>query len=54
MSETDEVIALVTGGNKGIGYEAARRLKEAGQTVYIGARNEERGRVASEELGVGF
>lgn len=47
-------IALVTGGNKGLGYETARRLKEAGQTVYIGARDAERGQTAAEELGVGF
>ena len=47
-------IALVTGGNKGIGHETARRLKEAGHTVYIGARDEERGRMAAGELGVGF
>lgn len=50
----EQTIALVTGGNKGIGYETARRLKEAGQTVYIGARDVERGRTAAGELGVGF
>ena len=50
----EERIALVTGGNKGLGYETARRLKEAGQTVYVGARDEERGRAAAEGLGVGF
>ena len=52
--ERNERVALVTGGNKGIGFETARRLREAGQTVYIGTRDEERGRVAAEELGVGF
>ena len=50
----EERIALVTGGNKGLGRETVRRLREAGHTVYIGARSEERGRVAAEELGVGF
>ena len=49
-----ERIVLVTGGNKGIGRETARRLKEDGHTVYIGARSEERGQTAAEELGVGF
>ena len=29
---------LITGGNKSLGYETARRLIEAGQTVWIGAR----------------
>ena len=47
-------ITMITGANKGIGREAARRLKEAGHTVIIGARDEERGRAAADELGVGF
>ena len=51
---TDEKIVLITGGNKGLGFETARRLREAGHTVYIGARNAERGRAAAEELGVAF
>ena len=49
-----ETITLVTGGNKGIGRETARRLKAAGQTVLIGARDPERGRIAAAELGVGL
>ncbi|WP_306213932.1 SDR family NAD(P)-dependent oxidoreductase [Actinoplanes sp. RD1] len=49
-----ETITLVTGGNKGIGRETARRLKEAGHTVLIGARDPGRGRIAAEELGVGL
>lgn len=42
---------LITGANKGLGFEAARRLVEAGHTVYIGARDPERGRRAAEQLG---
>lgn len=42
---------LITGANKGLGYETARRLVEAGHTVYIGSRDPERGRLAAERLG---
>ena len=31
-------VTLVTGANKGLGYETARQLIEQGHTVYIGAR----------------
>jgi NAD(P)-dependent dehydrogenase (short-subunit alcohol dehydrogenase family) len=47
-------ITLITGANKGLGKEAARQLIEAGCTVWIGARNETRGRAAAEELGARF
>jgi NAD(P)-dependent dehydrogenase (short-subunit alcohol dehydrogenase family) len=43
-------VALVTGGNKGIGREVVRRLAEQGFTVYLGARDPERGHSAVEEL----
>jgi NAD(P)-dependent dehydrogenase (short-subunit alcohol dehydrogenase family) len=45
-----ERIALVTGANKGIGLEIARQLAEAGVHVIIGARNDERGREAVDDL----
>jgi len=51
---TTGTVTLVTGGNKGIGRETARRLKEAGHTVLIGARDPGRGRDAARELGVGL
>ena len=47
-------ITLVMGGNKGLGYETARRLIELGQTVYIGARDLERGQSIAAELGAHF
>lgn len=47
-------ITLITGGNKGLGYEAARRLIELGHKVYIGVRNEELGKKAAAELGAQF
>jgi len=46
-------IALITGANKGIGYETARLLGERGVTVWVGARDEERGRAAVRALRAG-
>ncbi len=31
-------VMLITGANKGLGYETARQLIERGHTVYLGAR----------------
>ncbi|MGI5380026.1 SDR family oxidoreductase [Streptomyces sp. CA-251387] len=45
---------LITGANKGLGFESARRLVAAGHTVYIGARDAERGRRAAERLGARY
>ncbi|WP_327070824.1 SDR family oxidoreductase [Kitasatospora sp. NBC_01250] len=42
---------LITGANKGLGFETARRLVAAGHTVHLGSRDEERGRRAAEALG---
>jgi NAD(P)-dependent dehydrogenase (short-subunit alcohol dehydrogenase family) len=45
---------LITGGNRSLGYETARALREAGHDVWIGARDPERGRAAAEALGARF
>jgi NAD(P)-dependent dehydrogenase (short-subunit alcohol dehydrogenase family) len=45
---------LITGANKGLGREAARRLIGAGHDVWIGARDTERGTAAAEALGARF
>ncbi|WP_374947307.1 SDR family NAD(P)-dependent oxidoreductase [Agreia sp.] len=47
---TTPMIALVTGGNKGIGREIASQLADLGHTVIIGARGLERAEAAAAEL----
>ncbi len=47
-------ITLITGGNKGLGRESARRLIALGHTVYIGARDAARGQAVADELGAHF
>lgn len=48
------IITLITGANKGLGFEAARRLVEVGHTVYLGARDPDTGKTAAEQLGATF
>jgi NAD(P)-dependent dehydrogenase (short-subunit alcohol dehydrogenase family) len=43
-------LALVTGANKGIGYETARQLAANGFTVLLAARDPARGEAAAERL----
>jgi NAD(P)-dependent dehydrogenase (short-subunit alcohol dehydrogenase family) len=45
---------FITGANKSLGYETARRLIAAGHTVLIGARDIQRGQAAAEALGARF
>ncbi|MFN6516235.1 MAG: SDR family oxidoreductase [Nostoc sp. CreGUA01] len=45
-------IALITGANKGIGYEIARQLGSRGATVLVGARDIGRGEEAANKLGL--
>jgi NAD(P)-dependent dehydrogenase (short-subunit alcohol dehydrogenase family) len=46
-------VALVSGGNRGIGREVARQLAERGLTVVIGSRDLGQGEAVAEELGNG-
>jgi len=46
----NEKIALVTGANKGIGYEIARQLGEKGYHVLVGARKPDAGKQAVASL----
>ncbi|MCB8882656.1 SDR family NAD(P)-dependent oxidoreductase [Acidisoma cellulosilytica] len=41
---------LITGANKGIGFETARRLGELGYRIWLGARDAERGETAAQAL----
>src|SRR5208337_3490435 len=43
-------IALISGANKGIGYEIARGLGAKKITVLVGARDEARGQTAADKL----
>jgi NAD(P)-dependent dehydrogenase (short-subunit alcohol dehydrogenase family) len=45
---------LITGANKGLGRETARRLLAEGHDVWLGARDPERGRAAADELGARY
>jgi NAD(P)-dependent dehydrogenase (short-subunit alcohol dehydrogenase family) len=47
-------VTLITGANKGLGYETARQLIARGHTAYLGARNAERGQAAASALGGRF
>ncbi len=42
---------LITGANKGLGFETARQLAAAGHEVWVGARDPARGRQAAEAIG---
>jgi NAD(P)-dependent dehydrogenase (short-subunit alcohol dehydrogenase family) len=53
MKDTPQTSVLITGGNKGLGFEAARRLAERGWKIFLGSRDEGRGRTAADKLAAG-
>jgi NAD(P)-dependent dehydrogenase (short-subunit alcohol dehydrogenase family) len=50
MAKHEQRIALVTGANKGIGFETVRQLRREGFHVFLGARDEGAGKAAAEKL----
>jgi len=46
----EKKVALITGANKGIGYELARQLGKAGIAVLLAARNSQLGEAAAAKL----
>ncbi|MEC3919807.1 SDR family oxidoreductase [Nocardia sp. CDC160] len=50
MTNTDKQTALITGANKGLGFEAARSLGTQGWTIFLGSRDIQRGQAALEKL----
>lgn len=52
MGNLSNKVAVVTGGNSGIGYASAKKLKADGAKVVITGRSEEKVTAAAKELGV--
>jgi NAD(P)-dependent dehydrogenase (short-subunit alcohol dehydrogenase family) len=52
MDNLKNKVAVITGGNSGIGYATAKQLKEQGATVIITGRRKEAIETAALELGV--
>lgn len=52
MSNLKDKVAVITGGNSGIGYAAAKKLKENGARVIITGRRKDAVEKAATELGV--
>ncbi len=52
MGKLENKVAVITGGNSGIGLATAKLFKEEGATVIITGRSADKVAEASKELGV--
>lgn len=50
MTESNGKTALITGADRGIGFETAKKLGLKGYTVLVGSRNKNRGQEAANKL----
>ena len=50
MTSHQNTVAFITGANRGIGYETAKRLGELGITVILGVRDLKKGQAAAAQL----
>ncbi len=50
MTNTEQTSVLITGANKGLGLESARRLGAEGWRIFLGSRDEGRGRASADKL----
>ena len=50
MTNQQSKVAFISGGNRGIGFETAKKLGETGITIVIGVRDMAKGEAAVKEL----
>lgn len=51
MQTNERKVALVTGGNTGVGFQITKALADNGYTVYLGSRDLQKGQTAAAQIG---
>ncbi|QHT67386.1 SDR family NAD(P)-dependent oxidoreductase [Rhodocytophaga rosea] len=51
-SANNQLVALVTGANQGVGFQIAKALAAHGYSVYVGSRNLKNGEKAAAKMGI--